>query len=207
MFDNTIFEKIDSEEKAYWLGFLEADGCLHSGEGDYRIELGLKEEDYHHLEKYRDFIGKNNKISHRDGTNSYRFNFRDKKVHTDLIKLGCTPQKSLTLQFPTNQQVSDKLLLPFLRGYFDGDGSFWYENKFGLNILSSKDFLNGLKQRYIPFSGLNIYPIHYDRPDKGQRIQTGNKQLINQFLNDIYSNANIYLDRKYHKYLNYIAAL
>ena len=207
MFDNTIFEKIDSEEKAYWLGFLEADGCLHSGEGDYRIELGLKEEDYHHLEKYRDFIGKNNKISHRNGTNSYRFNFRDKKVHADLIKLGCTPQKSLTLQFPTNQQVSDKLLLPFLRGYFDGDGSFWYENKFGLNILSSKDFLNGLKQRYIPFSGLNIYPIHYDRPDKGQRIQTGNKQLINQFLNDIYSNANIYLDRKYHKYLNYIAAL
>lgn len=207
MFDNTIFEKIDSEEKAYWLGFLEADGCLHSGEGDYRIELGLKEEDYHHLEKYRDFIGKNNRISHRDGTNSYRFNFRDKKVHADLIKLGCTPQKSLTLQFPTNQQVSDKLLLPFLRGYFDGDGSFWYENKFGLNILSSKDFLNGLKQRYIPFSGLNIYPIHYDRPDKGQRIQTGNKQLVNQFLNDIYSNANIYLDRKYHKYLNYIATL
>ena len=43
MFDNTIFEKIDSEEKAYWLGFLEADGCLHSGKGDYRIELGLKE--------------------------------------------------------------------------------------------------------------------------------------------------------------------
>lgn len=207
MFDNTIFEKIDSEEKAYWLGFLEADGCLHSGKGDYRIELGLKEEDYHHLEKYRDFIGKNNKISHRDGTNSYRFNFRDKKVHADLIKLGCTPQKSLTLQFPTKQQVSNKLLLPFLRGYFDGDGSFWYENKFGLNILSSKDFLNGLKQRYIPFSKLNIYPIHYDRPDKGQRIQTGNKQLINQFLNDIYSNANIYLDRKYHKYLNYLATL
>lgn len=207
MFDNTIFEKIDSEEKAYWLGFLEADGCLHSGKGDYRIELGLKEEDYHHLEKYRDFIGKNNKISHRDDSNSYRFNFRDKKVHADLIKLGCTPRKSLTLQFPTEQQVSDELLLPFLRGYFDGDGSFWYENKIGLNILSSKDFLNGLKQRYIPFSSLNIYPICYDRPDKGQRIQTGNKQLINQFLNDIYFNANIYLDRKYHKYLNYLATL
>ena len=207
MFDTTIFEKIDSEEKAYWLGFLEADGCLHNGGGDYRIELGLKEEDYHHLEKYRDFIGKNNKISHRDGTNSYRFNFRDKKVHADLIKLGCTPQKSLTLQFPTNQQVSDELLLPFLRGYFDGDGSFWYKNRFGLNILSSKDFLNGLKRRYILFSELNIYPIHYDRPDKGQRIQTGNRQLVNQFLNDIYSNANIYLDRKYHKYLDYIATL
>jgi len=64
-----------------------------------------------------------------------------------------------------------------------------------------------LKQRYSLFSNLKIYPIHYDRPDKGQRIQTGNKQLVNQFLNDIYSNANIYLDRKYHKYLNYLATL
>lgn len=207
MFDNTIFEKIDSEEKAYWLGFLEADGCVHSGEGDYRIELGLKKEDYHHLEKYRKFIGRNNKISYRSNTNSYRFNFRDKKVHSDLIKLGCVPQKSLILQFPTKQQVPDELLLPFLRGYFDGDGSFWYKNRFGLNVLSSKDFLNGLKQRYIPFSKLNIYPIHYDRPDKGQRIQTGNRQLVNQFLNDIYIDANIYLDRKYHKYLNYLATL
>ncbi len=207
MFDKNMFKKIDSEEKAYWLGFLEADGCIHGGEGDYRIELGLAEKDFHHLEKYKKFIGKNNKISHRDGTNSYRFNFRDKTVHADLIKLGCTPQKSLTLLFPTKNQVSDDFLLPFLRGYFDGDGSFWYENKFGLNILSSKFFLEGLKQRYPLFSDLNIYPVHYDRPDKGQRIQTGNKKIVNQFLYDIYSKANIYLDRKYQKYLDYLATL
>lgn len=207
MFDNTIFEKIDNEQKAYWLGFLEADGCVHSGEGDYRIELGLAEQDYHHLEKYRDFIGKNNKISHRYGTNSYRFNFRDKKIHGDLIKLGCTPKKSLTLQFPTEEQVPDEWLIPFLRGYFDGDGSFWYENRFGLNILSSKDFLIGLKQRYKLFSEINTYPISYARPDKGQRIQTGNRNIVNSFLSDIYTNANIYLDRKYHKYLNYLATL
>lgn len=207
MFDKNMFKKIDSEEKAYWLGFLEADGCIHSGAGDYRIELGLAEKDFHHLEKYRSFIGKNNKISHRDGTNSYRFNFRDKTVHADLINLGCTPRKSLTLCFPTKEQVSNKFLFPFLRGYFDGDGSFWYENRFGLNILSSKNFLEGLKKRYDNFSDLSLYPINYDRPDRGQRIQTGNRQKVNQFLNDIYSNANIYLDRKYQKYLNYIATL
>ncbi len=49
MFDKNMFKKIDSEEKAYWLGFLEADGCIHGGEGDYRIEIGLAEKDFHYL--------------------------------------------------------------------------------------------------------------------------------------------------------------
>ena len=54
------FEKIDTEEKAYWLGFLYADGSV--GSKDDRIELGLAEKDFHHIEKFRDFIGINNKI-------------------------------------------------------------------------------------------------------------------------------------------------
>lgn len=207
-FNQDIFEIINNEEKAYWLGFLEADGCIHNGNNyDYRIELGLKEEDLYHLEKFKNFIGKDNKISYRKQSKSYRYNFRNKKVWSDLIALGCTPQKSLTLAFPSVEQVSDQFLLPFLRGYFDGDGSFWYKNKFGLNILSSKDFLQGLKERYQPFSNLSIYPIHYDRPDKGQRLQTGNKMIVNKFLFDIYNNATIYLDRKFQKYQNYLATI
>ena len=208
MFDNRIFEKIDSEEKAYWLGFLYADGCIHSGEGDFRIELGLAKQDYHHLEKFKRFIGKGNKISFRTSSNSYRFNFRDKKVHQDLISLGCVPKKSLILTFPTKEQVSDTFLKPFLRGYFDGDGSFWWKNKsFGLNILSSKAFLEGLCERYLPFKNLKIYPIHYERPDKGQRIQVSSAELVQFFLNDIYADATIFLDRKYQEYLDYFATL
>lgn len=208
MFDNNIFEKIDSEEKAYWLGFLDADGCVHSGEGDFRIELGLKAEDKNHLEKFKKFIGKDNKISYRSYSNSYRYNFRDKKVHADLIQLGCIPAKSLILEFPNEEIVPNELLSCFIRGYFDGDGSFWNTNKsFGINILSSKNFLLGLKERYPLFSNYSIYPIHYDRPDKGQRIQISNKECVDQFLKDIYQNANIYLDRKYQKYLRYLATI
>lgn len=54
------FEIIDTEEKAYWLGFLYADGSVSSSED--KIELGLAEQDMHHIEKFRDFIGINNKI-------------------------------------------------------------------------------------------------------------------------------------------------
>ena len=59
-----IFEKIDTEDKAYWLGFLYADGSVGSKEN--KIELGLAEQDLHHIEKFRDFIGINNKISYRE---------------------------------------------------------------------------------------------------------------------------------------------
>ena len=31
LFDENKFKIIDNEEKAYWLGFLEADGYIHNG--------------------------------------------------------------------------------------------------------------------------------------------------------------------------------
>ena len=54
----TNFENIDNEEKAYWLGFLDADGSVGSKED--KIELGLAEKDLAHIEKFRDFMKINN---------------------------------------------------------------------------------------------------------------------------------------------------
>ena len=45
------FDKINTEEKAYWLGFLYADGSISSKED--KIELGLAEKDLHHIEKFK----------------------------------------------------------------------------------------------------------------------------------------------------------
>lgn len=61
-----IFENIDTEEKAYWLGFLYADGCVGSKES--KVELSLAEKDLRHMEKFRSFIGIENKISYRPNT-------------------------------------------------------------------------------------------------------------------------------------------
>jgi hypothetical protein len=115
-----IFQNIDTEEKAYWLGFLYADGCVHSQEN--KIELGLAEKDYEHLNKFRNFLQIKNKIAYRDSTKSYRLSFRSKKSKQDLIALGYIPCKSLLLHFPNSQQVPDYLIKHFIRGYFDGDG-------------------------------------------------------------------------------------
>ena len=64
------FETIDNEEKAYWLGFLYADGSVGSNES--KIELGLAEKDYKQIERFRTFMNINNKISYRKETKAYR---------------------------------------------------------------------------------------------------------------------------------------
>ena len=63
MINYNYFDEIDTENKAYWLGFLFADGSITTPfrvnkdgsikNGIYRIEISLKEDDKDHLDKFR----------------------------------------------------------------------------------------------------------------------------------------------------------
>lgn len=197
-----IFETIDTEEKAYWLGFLYADGSV--GSADNRIELGLAEKDVGHIEKFRNFIGIPNKISYRPSTKSYRYSFRSIPCKTDLIKQGCVPKKSLILEFPTEQQVPKELIRHFIRGYFDGDG--WFTNTpdcFQVGIIGTENFIKGfLDSIEIENKSNKIFDVH--REDGAKRYVFGAYQDVLNFLNWIYKDSNIYLDRKYEHYLDFI---
>jgi len=197
-----IFETIDTEEKAYWLGFLYADGSV--GSTDNRIELGLAEKDLMHIEKFRDFIGIPNKISYRSNTKSYRYCFKSIPCKADLINKGCIPQKSLKLKFPTEEQVPSDLIKHFIRGYFDGDG--WFTNTedcFQVGIIGTEDFIKGfLDSIEIENKNNKIFTVH--REDGAKRYVFGAYQDVLNFLNWIYKDCNVYLDRKYEHYLDFI---
>lgn len=196
-----IMEKIDTEEKAYWLGFLYADGCVGSKED--KIELGLAEKDYDQLVKFKNFIGLDNKISYREKTKSYRYAFRSKKFKQDLIKQGCFPKKSLILKFPTLKQVPKELQRHFIRGYFDGDGWFSNTNKtFQVGIIGTEDFILGFLEAAPFLKGNKIFDVH--RKDGAKRYVFSAKDKVNRFFDYIYKDCNIYLTRKYNHYLEYI---
>ena len=196
------FEIIDTEEKAYWLGFLYADGSVGSSEA--KIELGLAEKDVKHIEKFRNFIGINNKISYREKTKSYRYSFRSQSCKEDLIKQGCIPKKSLILKFPTADQVPLKLIKHFIRGYFDGDG--WFTNTdscFQVGLIGTEDFIKGFLDNIENINKDNkIFNVH--REDGAKRYIFSAYQDVLNFLNWIYKDANIYLDRKYEHYIDFI---
>lgn len=132
-FDETVFDVIDTEEKAYWLGFIFADGSIRSIEGQikpkYTLEVSLKGLDIEHLRKFNKFMkaSKEIKITKSKCGNKefdrYRWIITNKHLWNTLYKLGCTSNKSLSLEFPENNIFRDtSLIRHFIRGYFDGDG-------------------------------------------------------------------------------------
>lgn len=197
-----IFENIDTEEKAYWLGFLYADGCVGSKES--KVELSLAEKDLRHIEKFRSFIGIENKISYRPKVKAYRYSFRSSSCKEDLIKQGCLPKKSLILKFPTEQQVPRSLIRHFVRGYFDGDG--WFSNTqgcFQVGLIGTENFLKGfLENAKMEYKGNKIFNVHRENGAK-KYVFSAYKDVLS-FLDWIYKDSKIYLDRKYEHYLDFL---
>lgn len=198
-----IFEKIDNEEKAYWLGFLYADGSV--GSTDNRIELGLSEVDKEHVEKFKQFIGLNNKISYRPQSKSYRYVFKDKIFKEILIKQGCVPKKSLVLNFPTDDQVPEYLIRHFIRGYFDGDGCFCHtEECFEASFIGTENFIIGCLKKLPKGLNTNLKIKDVHRKDGAKKYGFYSYSDVKAFLSFMYDDCNIYLERKYQKYIDFL---
>lgn len=193
-FNNTVFDRIDTEEKAYWLGFLYADGYLSASA--YRIELSLAIKDLPHLRKFADFLEYPTNIR----IDSYRCRFvvTNKHLWEVLNGVGCTPKKSLTLKFPNTDIFAESSLIPhFIRGYFDGDGyiGITRSDRLQCSILGTREFIEDLvKHSAIPRN------IHQRNPCKNTVSVFYSYSSANKLCDFLYSNATIYLDRKYNKY-------
>ena len=201
--DETVFDVIDTEEKAYWLGFMYADGCVYAKE--FRIELSLQGSDTEHLQKFANFL----KSTKQDLVKVYknykhgkydrcRVSVRSKHLWESLNNKGCIPNKSLLLTFPINI-VPTHLIKHFIRGYVDGDGCLCITDphKIELNILGTLDFLKGI---------INNLPLDKDYPIykvKNKNYYTTNLWCSTavKIIKFLYKDASIYLNRKYEKYL------
>lgn len=189
-----IFSIIDSEEKAYWLGFLYADGYVNKIQG--QVAVALKEEDLQHLKKLKNFLKCNNKISYDKTNHAYKLSFCCSQITNDLIKLGCVPCKSLILKFPNEIQVPSQFKKDFMRGYIDGDGCLCITDKtYYIGFTSTEDFIN----KAIEF--FNWKPCKLLKSGQAKTWRCADKKLVPQYLHFLYKNSTIYLDRKYSKYL------
>ena len=116
--NDNYFSIIDSEEKAYWLGFFSADG-YNDGKGS--IEFCLKDSDKAAVKRFAKVIGATQKISMRNikGFINWRISIKSKQMSRDLSVAGFGHNKSFDKLFPL---LPNHLYSHFIRGYIDGDG-------------------------------------------------------------------------------------
>ena len=202
-FDNTIFDNINTSQKAYWLGFLYADGYISNGEKTNNIELSLKLSDKDHLEKYKKFLKAENKVK----TDHFRcrFTISNKYLRDKLVSIGCTNNKSLILKFPNIKIFkSPKLIKDFIRGYVDGDGCLCIVKGIypQLSILGTKEFLTEL-QKYLPLDKHNKLKLNDYKSSSNTYVLTFNGNTAIKVSEYLYKKSKIKLLRKYLKYKDF----
>lgn len=205
--NSNYFSKIDSEEKAYWLGFLTADGYV---KGTGSIEVGLAEIDIEHLNKLKTSLESEHKLSRKETKLtvndkvyiSYKLSFKDKIMTNDLIKYGLTSNKSYDAYIPT-EIINSKYIKHYIRGLFDGDGSLYSykqangKERYEVSIVSgSEEMINNITD--VIKNHLNI-DMKYRVSRNLHEIRLYDQFQIKMFLKWLYSDSTIYLDRKYNK--------
>ncbi len=211
-FNANYFDLIDTEEKAYWIGFIMADGNVSYRKGTtyYRFSMALKTTDIDHLVKLRATLNSTHKIYTRN-TPIPRLNFSNEHFCKTLIKHGVVPRKSYKELVPP--QMPDELLRHFWRGYFDGDGSLHlYKNNtrkdgsrqksWGFNLLGSRSLLESFVEWVWSQGFLVRRPtLHPTRPNcKTLDLKLRRKSDIRNVTKAFYEGATVYLDRKMEKY-------
>lgn len=200
--DLTFFKSINTESKAYWLGFVTADGGIVNS----RLTVNLARRDRVHLEKLRQSLKTDQPIKDRDsfrkGKNSPAsyLAISSKPLVDDLAFYGVVPRKSTREKY---YQCSGDLSRHYLRGLFDGDGCLG-KTKFGyrLTFCGSKEMVNAFAEHLI--GKLNVVKQKMRKQKKLWYVYFGRKSDINKILNYLYADATLYLNRKHSQYNRFV---
>ena len=210
-----FFDVIDTDEKAYFLGFLYADGNVKTNKN--MVVLALKESDKEILERLNKLIHVNKPLflykDKRGGNREDTVGIRicNKNITEKLIKHGCHPNKTFTLTFP--KWLDTNLYSSLIRGYFDGDGYIGiirdsrkdkngnqydkYYHKFTLtgNEVFLKEVANVFKQELDVNSSFEVR--HKDRDNGIVTITVKGSNQIEKVYDFLYSNSKLCLNRKH----------
>lgn len=204
-YQQDIFENIDTAEKAYWLGFLAADGCNYQREHNASVILNVHEKDIKHLEKFKEFCHTDAEIKSYIGYEGFsnqtpmcKITLNSKKISNDLIDKGILPNKSLILQPP---HILEEFYKPFILGYFDGDGSISKTsqyNNYSISIQGTKEILTWICEVLDWDAKLEKRNINSN--NNSYYIRCGGTNKPYQILNQLYNSCEIHLDRKFNIY-------
>lgn len=202
--DVNYFRIIDSQEKAYILGFLMADGCVYKTDKKCKepnrlcINISLKDRSV--LEFIKKQLKSDAKIKDYTPKNTYsnnsmsKINFDSTQLCKDLSKYGIIPNKTGKESFPTIPKMYRR---HFIRGFFDGDGTSFSNGRIG--FTSNEKMLLQIKE--ILEQEIDIqYKISIFKEKRKQNVYyliINSKEDCYKLKKYLYKNATFYLQRKY----------
>lgn len=211
LINENYFNIIDSEEKAYILGLLYADGNIrYNG-----FEITLMEIDKEILEKLSIIIYNKIVLGYRRAKKyrteskyiskpQYRLTVISNIMKNDLINHGCVQAKTFKIRFPL---LANDLYRHFIRGYFDGDGCFSIPkrqpNTAVVHITSNIQFCDELAE-YIKKT-IDVSVKSQIRYKNIGAVRLNNTKQVIKFMNWLYVDSTIYLARKHNKFENFEA--
>jgi intein-encoded DNA endonuclease-like protein len=229
--DNHYFDKIDTKQKAYWIGFLWSDGYCSIRQRknkngidtyyEYLLKLDLSDKDVHHVEKLRDELDKDIKIKLYPKYSGFLSNSGVCRFSIYNKHLVCTLQNEYGI-FPKRtdckkmiSKIQKEYYRDFIRGIFDADGSFTYyvlrdkNNYKKINVrfgatIELLDFIQNVSiENNISTECFKKYSKRHPRRD-GEYYQLAYSGTVQgeKILTWLYKDADIYLDRKYQKWID-----
>lgn len=202
--NDDFFSSIDSEIKAYLLGFFVADGCITK---DGRISILLHHQDKYILELFKQYIAPDHKIIHSDyapneRSEQVKIRFKSDKMVSDLFNLGIFKNKTYT-EIDTFERIPDFLKPHFLRGFTDGDGHIGKRHKSISWCCSSKLLLDQIYTYISQFTDSKIYlKEHIGKTCNYYTLGVWTNKGTIVLCRLLYSNCNFALPRKKQVALN-----
>lgn len=233
--NRNYFKQIDSENKAYILGFFYADG-YNSGTQASFTQLDQDRDILDQINKELDSdINISKKVQKSNNKIIDNLTISSKEMCEDLSKLGAIQNKSLNLKFP-DKIIHEKFMRDFIRGYFDGDGCVWngkrkkmkvkdasrlsgYRERIVHNVkftITGYDkFINSLQDYLISVLNFKKTKLNYSKAKNINNntqecvctMEYSGRKQMEKFFNYLYTDAKIFGKRKYNKFLETLCAL
>jgi hypothetical protein len=190
--DERFFQVIDTEEKAYWLGFITADGCVSNGKKtghSPRIGINLGIQDCEHLVKFKQVLQATQMVSRNERSCSFTVFSED--MAADLAMHGILPKKTFSTK---PAQVLPELARHYWRGIIDGDG-YISKNKKQLILVGDYEVVLGFQTFVLTHCPKTKACI--SRMENIYTFQLHGIILTRRMLDVLYEGATVYLKRKY----------
>ena len=195
--DCEYFDNIDCEHKAYWLGFLVADGHVN----DSVVMIGLQSKDIKTIDDFKRDIKAEHPIRY-DANNNPVITITCKHMCDSLAKYGFHNHKSMSFDIDKAlAAVPQEYEHHFIRGMFDGDGSVKYYKYDYQKVPFYHLGYTGLKNvcNYV-MSRLNIDTLIDEGNNLTYTVRTHNPKKIIEVYEYLYKDATIYMERKYNTF-------